>query len=229
MLILGHRGASAIAPENTVAALRAAVQTGAAGSEFDVRMTADGVCVCTHDAVLAFEGAQRLVCDVTLEQLAGSLAAPVATLADALGALQGHLAVAEIKSNPWDACYDPEHALAEAVVRAVPVGSVVACFDPAALERARALRSEVATAVITGAAFDPEANLEAAISGGHDVCSVEHVAVQQGFVERAHARGKLVYAWATDEPAEVRRLAACGVDALMCDHPARALAALEAC
>lgn len=49
MRILGHRGASAVAPENTRAALREALAAGAAGAEIDVRITADGVVVLLHD------------------------------------------------------------------------------------------------------------------------------------------------------------------------------------
>ena len=42
-LIIGHRGASAIAPENTLAAFQRAIQVGADGIEFDVRLSKDGV------------------------------------------------------------------------------------------------------------------------------------------------------------------------------------------
>src|SRR5678815_2223735 len=48
-LIIGHRGASAVAPENTLAAFRKAIEVGADGIEFDVRLTRDGVPVVIHD------------------------------------------------------------------------------------------------------------------------------------------------------------------------------------
>ena len=48
-LVLGHRGASAGAPENTVAAFTRARELGADGVELDVRRTADGVLVVHHD------------------------------------------------------------------------------------------------------------------------------------------------------------------------------------
>ena len=48
-LVLGHRGASAVAPENTVAAFAKARELGADGVELDVRRTADGVLVVHHD------------------------------------------------------------------------------------------------------------------------------------------------------------------------------------
>ncbi len=224
MLILGHRGASAIAPENTVFALRAALEAGAAGSEFDVRMTADGACVCTHDAIVRDGDRERRVCDLTASEVASLTGAPA--LAEALDALDGSLALVELKNHPWDACFDPTNAMAAIVAAAVPEDAVIACFDPATVAAVRAARPGVRTAVITSAAFDPLANLEAALAGGHEICSVEHHAITAAFVERAHAARREVYAWATDEPTDVRRLRDAGVDGLMCDDPARALAAL---
>lgn len=50
MLVIGHRGASGLAPENTLEALRAGVQAGADILEFDVRLTSDKVPVLCHDA-----------------------------------------------------------------------------------------------------------------------------------------------------------------------------------
>ena len=48
-LIIAHRGASALAPENTFAAFQKAIEDGAEGIEFDVRLSKDGVPVVFHD------------------------------------------------------------------------------------------------------------------------------------------------------------------------------------
>lgn len=55
-LIIGHRGASAVAPENTLSAFKRAMLDGADGIEFDVRLSRDGVPVVIHDATLARTG-----------------------------------------------------------------------------------------------------------------------------------------------------------------------------
>jgi len=47
--IIGHRGAAAAAPENTLAGMRMAHRLGARWVEFDVRLTADGQCIVLHD------------------------------------------------------------------------------------------------------------------------------------------------------------------------------------
>lgn len=49
MLIIGHRGASGLAPENTLESLEAGVESGADMLEFDVRLTKDKVLVLVHD------------------------------------------------------------------------------------------------------------------------------------------------------------------------------------
>lgn len=52
MLIIGHRGAKGLAPENTLESFRAGIQAGADMLEFDVRMTSDKILVLSHGATL---------------------------------------------------------------------------------------------------------------------------------------------------------------------------------
>ena len=47
--VIGHRGAAAVAPENTLASLRRAKELGAGWVEFDVKLTRDGAAVLIHD------------------------------------------------------------------------------------------------------------------------------------------------------------------------------------
>jgi glycerophosphoryl diester phosphodiesterase len=55
-LIIGHRGAAAVAPENTIAAFQRAIRDGADGVEFDVRLSGDGAPVVIHDQTLRRTG-----------------------------------------------------------------------------------------------------------------------------------------------------------------------------
>jgi len=69
-LILGHRGASAVAPENTVAAFSRAMRDGADGIEFDVRLSRDQVPIVIHDASLRRTGlTDKLVGELTAKEL----------------------------------------------------------------------------------------------------------------------------------------------------------------
>ena len=69
-LIIGHRGASAHAPENTLAAFQAAIDAGADGIEFDVQIAKDGVPVVIHDATLELTASRpESVAELTSAQL----------------------------------------------------------------------------------------------------------------------------------------------------------------
>jgi glycerophosphoryl diester phosphodiesterase len=69
-LIIAHRGASALAPENTLAAFRRAIEDGADGIEFDVRLSKDGVPVVIHDSTLGRTvGMKKRVAELTAKEL----------------------------------------------------------------------------------------------------------------------------------------------------------------
>jgi glycerophosphoryl diester phosphodiesterase len=63
MIIIGHRGARGLAPENTIAALRKALEHQVDEIEFDVRVTSDGIAILIHDAHLTDAGGNHLVVD----------------------------------------------------------------------------------------------------------------------------------------------------------------------
>lgn len=69
-LLIGHRGASAAMPENSLAAFSLAVEQGADGIETDVRLSKDGRPVLVHDAALQrLSGNPSKVCDLTADEL----------------------------------------------------------------------------------------------------------------------------------------------------------------
>src|SRR5215471_7368769 len=68
--VIGHRGAMAYAPENTLASFREARRRGATWVEIDVKLTADGVPIVMHDASLKrTTGVDRLVAETTRREL----------------------------------------------------------------------------------------------------------------------------------------------------------------
>ena len=101
LLVIAHRGASSVAPENTLAAFREAVRLGADGVELDVHLSADGVPVVIHNiSVDATTDGTGLVNDMPVAQLkeldaathfsAAHQNAPHSDAQD-LGGLCGHL------------------------------------------------------------------------------------------------------------------------------------------
>ncbi len=61
MLIIGHRGAAGLAPENTIESLRAGMAAHVDILEFDIRLTKDKVPVVIHDATTARTHGKRVV------------------------------------------------------------------------------------------------------------------------------------------------------------------------
>ncbi len=227
--VVGHRGAAALAPENTLEAIAAGLAAGAAGVEVDVRRSLDGNLVLMHDPDVArtTDGTGR-VDEMTVAQLR---ALHVPTLDETLAAVPREaLLVLELKGHPWEAGYDPAepvaHALSAALLSDGDRRVVVSSFNPVALGVIRGSVPNCRTAVLTSAAFDPASNLAAAVEGGHDECHLPEALIDEAFLERAHGAGKRTVGWTVNDPGRLRALAAAGVDAVISDDPAAAIAAL---
>jgi glycerophosphoryl diester phosphodiesterase len=230
--VIGHRGAAAFAPENTLESITAALDAGADGVELDVRMSEDGVLMLMHDPDVSrtTNGSGR-VAELTASALA-ALDPPVPSLPEVFATVpRDALLVLELKGHPWEAGYDPgepvAHALAAALVAEGERRVVVSSFNPVGLGVIRAEAPGMRTAVLTSEAFDLGSNLAAAVDGGHDECHVPGRLVDAAFVTRAHEAGKRVVAWTVNDPDRLRELAAEGVDAVITDDPRAALAALR--
>jgi glycerophosphoryl diester phosphodiesterase len=231
-LILGHRGASALETENTLAAFRRARADGADGVELDVVRCGSGEVVVFHDDDLArLAGRPERVRSLPLAELrrvalAGGGAIP--TLDEALEELRGLLVNVELKaSTAWGG-----QRLAPAVARIVARHGVeeavlVSSFHPGALARFRA----AAPAVRTGLLFHREqrrplrdAWLRRALRPF--ALHPEHVLCTSPSVARWRAEGVAIHAWTVDDPGELRRVAALAVDGVITNDPGAARRAL---
>lgn len=230
--IVAHRGASAVARENTVEAFARARELGADAVELDVRRTADGCLVVNHDA--SVPGVGPLV-ERTLDELRA--AAPwIPTLEDALAACEGMWVNVEVKNSPLDPDWDPNERVAATVADWVAAQDafarvLVSSFNPAALGRAREVARQIATALLTAHGVDPLGAVDAAADAGHVAYHPPHQVLAGGrageVVRRARARGLAVVPWTVDDPREIRSLAESGVDGVITNVPdvARAAAA----
>ena len=235
-LVLAHRGSRLRESENTISAFARAVSEGADGVELDVQCTADGELVVTHDTRI---GGSR-VAELTLVELRRGLpAAPV--LAECLDALVGHLVNVEIKHEP-QALLGPDDDAGERIVgllaellasrAAFATGDrvVVSCFDLRVVDRAAALPDAPETAFLSTVGLDPFDALAIAADHGHRGLHPD-VGLLRGdvatrLIERAHGLGLAVRPWTVNDPTELARLAALGVDAVISDDPVAARAAL---
>lgn len=230
-LVLGHRGSPRRARENTLEGFAQAREDGADGVELDVHRTRDGGLVVHHDADVEGFG---VLADHDLAAIRDTFPW-LPTLAEVLDECRGLLVNIEIKNSPKDADFDPDEAAAAAVVELLRARDgvdrvLVSSFHLPSIDRVHALAPELATGYLTVVDPAPLDAVGIARTGGHGAIhpffgvladrAAAHV------VDAAHAVGIAVNTWTVNEPDEIVRLAAAGVDAVVTDVPAVAVAAL---
>lgn len=248
-LIIAHRGVSAHAPENTLAALRQATDAGADGVEFDVRLAKDGVPVVIHDATLKrTAGLNAKVSELTSAELpkidVGSwfntrhpkrarseyAAERVPSLSAALGSLADFDGLVYIELK----CGHRFAPLVEAVcemLRDSPILSriIIKSFRLAAVRAARDMLPGVETAAL----FEPSILnilrrrsyiIEMARDAGATQLSLHRSLVTPRLAGLARQAGMPVTVWTVDNPKWVNRCERLGVTALITNDPARMLA-----
>ncbi len=224
MLILGHRGTTVHAVENTLAAVEWALANGADGVEVDVRRTTDGRLVCCHDpATERLGGGPRPLLEQTWAEIAaGPVAVPLVT--DLLDAVRGRgRVVLEVKNVPGEPDFDaPAEVTARALVdllqaRGAGDEVVVSSFDWFAIDAVHELAPEIRTGFLTPPGIAAKAGLAFAVEHGHPECHPHYseVLATPEVVEQAAEAGVAVACWTVDDPAVADRLAAYGVSAVI--------------
>lgn len=214
MLILAHRGATERWPENSVAAFAEARRLGADGVELDVRRSADGALVVHHDSEV--EGAGPLG-DLRVRDLPPG----VPLLDEALDACQGMVVNVEIKSDGTDAL--PRAVAATLADLGWGAAVVVSSFDRDCLDAAR--RADPALRVAwLGWGAESRTMLVEAVRAGYEGIHPFYPSVDEGLVDDALAAGVAVRPWTVNDPADLRAMADYGVDAVITDRPAEAIA-----
>ncbi len=223
--ITAHRGSSRSAPENTMAAIAAAVEEMADYVEVDVQLTKDGVIVLGHDANLKrVAGVNRSMASLTWEEIqeleVGSWFSPefagerIPLLEEVLDFCKGKISLnIEIKN------LGKESQLPERVVRLIREKDmeeqcVVTSTSLEYLERVKLLAPELRTGYILSAAYGDFYFEERA-----DFISIRASFVNRQMVERAHAQGMAVHAWTVNSKSEMERLRLMEVDNLITDYP----------
>ncbi len=235
--VIGHRGASGHAPENTMASFRRAVELGATFIETDLRLSHDARFVAIHDATLdRTTNGRGLVRDFTLEQLrqldAGSWFAPefagerVPTIEEILVFARETDVVfyLEIKH---EGTWGVHHAMASALRAADEAAAhcVVISFDARTLENLRRLD----TTLMMGLLFEkamPDAIAKAQKIGARQILPRADLVTRE-MVEEAHRADMQLATWTVNENTEMRAMIAMGVNGIMTNYPDRLCAVIE--
>jgi glycerophosphoryl diester phosphodiesterase len=252
-LIIGHRGASASAPENTLAAFDRALDDGADGIEFDVRLARDGVPVVIHDATLR----RTATIDVPIAALSSSDLSAVdvgswfnrrypARAVDAYAletvptlarvfqtvAPRCRLLYVELKCEAGETMSLVERVVAEVRAHELERRVVIESFTLDAVAEAKRIAPDLRTA----AAFErrpgrPLPCVGNLLKRARD-CRADELALARSLVSRrtvdaARARGLQTVVWTVDHPSWFRRASALGLRAVISNDPANLRAARD--
>ena len=232
---IGHRGYPSVAPENTLAAIEAALRCGVGGIETDVQLTADGVPVIIHDTELGrtTDGAGAVAATTAQDLLrldAGSWFSPayahqrVPLLDEVLAAIAAAPDVEvmlELKGT-WGAAgvrtvaqAVAEYGLAErALLKSFSVATVQALGEGAAALRRGLLLDEWSGDVL---ALCRDLGVEACNPNGRILLERPEI------IGQLHEAGLATTVWTLNEPAHWARATELGVDGIITDHPGRLL------
>ncbi len=230
--VIAHRGASAAAPENTLAAIRRAIEDGADWVEIDVQETADGEVVVFHDSdFMKLAGNPLKIWDATASDLSqidiGSSFDPrfrderVPTLAQVLSECKGKAGVViELKYYGHD--QDLEKRVAEIVEAQQMVDEIsLMSLDLAAVEKMKRLRPKWKVGLLMSVSAGDFSTVNV------DFLAVNAATVDHAFVRRAHAINRQVMVWTVNDPITMSSMIGHGVDGLITDKPDVARRVLE--
>jgi glycerophosphoryl diester phosphodiesterase len=228
VLVIAHRGASAVAPENTLAAFHLAAEQGADFVELDVQESKDGQVLVNHDSDLMKVGRSAMkIWETDAAQLRtvdiGSHAGRqfsgerVPTLAEVLAACKGKVRViVELKS------YSHDQRLEERVVEIVEAAGMeknclFMSLNYGMVRKMKQLRPSWRCGALVAKALGDLTSLNS------DFLAVEARLATARLVRRAHRAGQDVYVWTVNDPAWMLAAMSHGADGLITDKPDLAL------
>lgn len=251
-LVVGHRGAPELAPENTIASFRAAVELGVDVVELDVLALESGMLVVAHSDRLeevTHGAASGLIGRMALRELR-DLAPALPTFEEtlrwfadeapatgihvdlklrSLEALDGVAEALERHGLAPRAVVSSAHAIDLRRIAGRSSRLVTALTYPndrLGVARRRALRPAVRAGLSALRASVPVRLPRLLARAGAGALMLQHALVGPAVVARAHRAGVPVLAWTVDDPVETARVVSAGVDGVITNDPAGLLATL---
>jgi glycerophosphoryl diester phosphodiesterase len=231
-IIFGHRGASAHAPENTLAAFELAIQQGADAIELDAKFTADGQVVVIHDQTVdRTTNGHGLVRNLSLAQLlkldAGShfdiafSGEPIPTLDEVFEAV-GTKTYINVELTNYVSPFDQLPIKVAQLVKKFGVAKRVmfSSFNPFALLRIHRYLPEIPIGLLA----TPGPSGAWARSGfgrivPYQSLHPETTDISHHLIDRVHRRGKRLYVYTVNRPEDMIHLFSMDVDGIFTDDP----------
>ena len=215
--VTAHRGSSRMAPENTMAAIEAAMEEMADYSEIDVQTTADGIVVVCHDRLgtMTYDQVSRL--DVGSHFNPSFAGERIPTLEEVLEACKGRMKLNIELKNIGNSSSLPEQVAALVREYGMEDQCVITSVKLGYLERVKEMAPELRTGYILAAAYGTYYDNEYI-----DFISIRSSFVGRKLVEAAHEKGKAVHVWTVNSKTEIEQMKLLGVDNIITDYPVRA-------
>ena len=239
-LLLAHRGASAYAPENTLAAFQLAIQQGAHGVELDAKLSSDGEIMVMHDASVdrTTNGSGKVneLPLADLRELDASFHSDgkfpgqkIPTLAETLETLSRNVYVnIELtnSSSPRDRL--PEMAAALVEKMSLQSSVLFSSFLPGNLHRVKHVMPDARVAMLAYPGI--MGWIGRGWIGRRAAPAIVHPYredVGPDYIEREHRFGRRIHAWTVDSPNEAKAFLLMGIDGLISDDPPAMLRVIE--
>jgi len=232
-IITAHRGDSVHAPENTIAAIKMAIDVGTDYVEIDVRQTKDNVIVLMHDSSLKrTTGVDREVKDYTYDELQTLDAGiwfgeeyketKIPTLQEALLCSSGN-----VKLNIEIKDCDDYKTVATQVIQSISEcnmtdNCIISSTNYSCLQVIEKLDSTIMTGIIL-----EDASIGIDEYEDIDFFSVMFSQVTQDTVDQIHDSGKEIYAWTIDDAPAMLNAQKIGVDNIITNDPELAIAVVK--
>jgi glycerophosphoryl diester phosphodiesterase len=216
MLRIGHRGARAYEPENTIRSFKKAIEISVDAVELDVRETKDGQLIVIHDPdVKRTTDGNGLVSELTLKEIKGfstEKGEKIPTLEEALDFLDKKVKVLiELKEAGVE-----KEVLALVHEKRLEKNVIVTSFLEDALRKVRELDKDIETGLIYARHKNP---LKAALELKAQYLVAFYRFTHTANVQKAHENGLKVIVWTVNTPEEAAEMAKKGVDGIASDKP----------
>lgn len=227
LLCIGHRGAMGHAPENTLLSIRTALQMGAPAIEIDV-FQVDGELIVIHDETLdrTTNGSGRLWDHdfAYLRSLDAGQGERIPTLLEVCDEMAGR-ACLNIELKGADTAPAVVKLLQEVVAKPQSPWHLeqftISSFNHHTLQAVKALDARIAVSVLLYGLPADDAKIGNTLGAVSVNLSLEFIDEQ--LVVDAHARGLQVFVYTVNDPADLQRMAAMGVDGVFTNYPDRVL------
>ena len=224
-LIIGHRGAAGLAPENTMLAYRTALHLGAPMIELDIHETLDGHLICIHDTTVdRTTNGSGMVSEMTLREiraLDAGLGERIPLLGEVLDLARGSMRVnIELKT------LGVEKRLLDLVAnRNMLDGILVSSFYHGSILSIKELSPRIPTGALIS---EPQDGLVSyVVDLGANAVNPLHSLVTHELVEEAHRESLEIYPWTVNDRPRMFELFRCDVDGIITDYPDAGLDALR--